>query len=362
MSNNRLVYFDGEKLSNLYTNSTGDVILTHSGGTDQQTLSIGMRKPDSLDAADIAGQWTLLSMISPNDISKNVIDNRLVDVFYGQDPSITRISVEIGAEGHLSIDGEVAGTFSIEGNSGTANLGPQNIPMQFNASRNVMTGRVGDDDEVELLVLVKTPSTLSTAELEGTWSLSTFLMPSVLTETYFNTASMESRQGDSDDFAGPGEILVDLFHPTSFKTQRYELQVSSSGAFTGVAPGGTMIGNADGTVTVNGEITFYPNADKSFMIGKSGDEDELEFLVMIKTSDLIITDLAERADLVSIKGSGGGLILNWNADEGLILEESSVLAPGLWGESPEGSASGSAVIETSESPKRFFRIAGKTEE
>ncbi|MFT6864516.1 MAG: hypothetical protein ACJAVK_003083 [Akkermansiaceae bacterium] len=364
VSNNRLVYYDGEDLSNLYTNSTGDVILANSGEEDQQVLSIGLRQPTSLVAADIVGGWTLLSMISPNDISKNVIDDRLVDVFFRQDPSISKIAVEIAAGGALSLDGEVSGTFSIEGNSGSAQLGPQTIAFQLNASRNVMTGRVADDDEEEILVLVKTPSTLATADLQGTWSLSTFRMPSVLSETYYNTTTMGNRQGDSDDFAGPNEILVDMFHPTSFKTQRYELQVSSSGAFTGVDSGGTMTGNPDGTVTVDvdGDLTFYPNADKNFMIGQTAGEDDLEFLVMIKTSDSIITDLEEKADLVSIKRPGSGLVLNWNAGEGLILEESSALDPALWVESPEGSANGSALIETSSAPRRFFRIAEKIEE
>lgn len=364
VSNNRLVYDDGEALSNLYTNSTGDVFLATSGTDDQQILSIGLRQPDSLVTGDLVGGWTLLSMISPNDISKNIVNNRLVDVFYGQDPSINKIDAEITAGGALSLNGTVAGTFSIVGNSGSAQLGPQNISFELNASRNVMTGRVGDDDEEELIVLVKTPSTLSTAELQGTWSLSTFRMPSVLTETYLNPTTMETRQGSSDDFAGPGEILVDVFHPGSFNTERYELQVSSSGTFTGVDSGGTMTGNPDGTVTVNvdGDLTFFPNADKTFMIGQTGGEDDLEFLVMIKTSDSIITDLDERADLVSLKRPGGGLVINWNAGKDLILEESNSLAPDLWEESAEGSTNGSAVIEATTAPKRFFRIARKIDE
>jgi hypothetical protein len=365
ISNNRLVYRDEDGLENLYTNTVGDLILTNSGEDDLQSISIALKKPETLSAAEVAGDWTLISVISPTDITKTDFEGQIVDAYFETDPSITTSSVTINAGGTLLIDGGEAGTFSIEGTTGTAQLGPQSIPFQFNASKNVMTARTGDDNEEEFLILVKTPSSLSTSDLAGTWRLSTFRMPTVLFETYLDEESGTTRQAESDDFAGDGEILVDFFHPNFFETKKYEVQVSPGGTFTGVGAGGAMTANADGSVTVDvGEaISFYPNAGKDFMIGRLAGSDDMEFLVMVKTSDGVITDLDERAGLATFPAvAGGSLLLNWNADEGLVLEESSELDPGLWVESPANKAGGTAVIDPSEATKRFFRIAEKPEE
>ena len=357
ISRNRLLYSDGEDLVNLYTNTAGDIILTNSEDDDQQSVTMILKKPDAISLAELAGNWTLISFITPKDISKNTSGGRVSDVFFGADAQTQTYSVTMDASGNLT--GAFPGTVTTGTDSITVDLGPQQIIFKVNASKDFMTARIADDDEEELLVLLKNPSAVNTSDLAGTWSISTLRIPTTLTETYYNDSSMSVRFADSDQMPGANETLVDVFHPDSFTSKRYQLAVDNSGAFTGIDSGGTLTPQAGGVVLFNidGDLPLNINAGKTLMIGTTGDDDELELIVAIKTSGEVVEDLEERAELVTLREPSGKLILNWNAEAGTILEEASSLSPDDWGVSPASSSSGSAVIDPEEALRKFFRIA-----
>lgn len=360
ISNNRILYADGTDLTTVYANTTGDLLVAAGRDIDQQELSICLKRPASLLTSELAGTWHLVSRSIPKDLSKNINGNSLTDVWYSGD--IQLLSGEITGVASGAFTGLFSGTLTATG-PGTANVvtGADTIPFDVNASKDVMATTRTDDDEAELILLVRRPATLATSELQGIWRLHLFQLPSSLTESWFNTVTLQSRQADSDGTAQANEILSDLFHTDTFQLNRFTVTVDASGNLAGFPEGGTLTANPNQTVAFSGGDTFHINASKTLMIGGFTDPDSHTLAVMVKTSGPLPPGSGSGSDfdLNVTRTPDGKLVFNWNGVTNASLEELTGTDPEVWSEVTETSGTDAHLIDPSTDgfDLRLFRIA-----
>ena len=356
LSSNRLVFSDSSELITLYSAVSGDVLLSSGREVDEQWQTLCLRRPTSYATADANGTWALISMVNPRNISKNFLDGRLVDTFFVGVHDLFVGELIVAANGTFSgsFDGTITG--SPTGDM-TLTTPDESIPFKINASKNILATTRGNADEQEIILLAKKPASLATAELAGSWRISAIMIPTRLTENFYNVVTETTRQADSGGIAQTNEILVDIFHPERFEVNRLQLMVEASGSFTGTAPG-TLTANANRSVNlaIDGEnITLHPNADKSVMIGAKTNPLTHELIIAVKTSEIVPTTFEEIADFKTLPAEDGKLVFSWNSANNIRLEDSGSLDG--WGEVTEAAGSDSLTVDTAVGGSRFYRVA-----
>jgi len=360
---NRVVYVEDGEVANVYANATGDLLVTGEQGGDQMSLAVCLKKPETMTGADLAGNWRLLSMGNPHNVTKTFVSGKLADTFYEHDPFLVTGPLTLDAEGNIS--GFATGTYEITGpGTAVARLPGQVFEIKVNASASVFTSTLdgGGEGEQEILLFVKEPESLAVVDLAGGWSVSSFKLPTILMEVFFDTVTAGVREVESDEAAGPNEVLVDVFHPDAFVARHFELQADASGSITGLGAGASFSVTGPNSVelSINGDNpVLYPNADKTVMISGITDSDENEILVFVKKGGTVASSFDERAELEIAQGDGESLILNWNAAEGTCLEGSNDLTSADWTRVPMPSNLGSYLVTPEESSFRFYRVAEK---
>lgn len=354
ISGSRIFYTDGEELSTVFSNTAADILLTSSRNVDRQGQTLCLKRPGSLATSELAGDWFLVSMINPADISTNVFEGRLVDTYFAAESRVVSGDIRILANGFFN--GLFSGTISATGpGAATVSTGGDSIPFKFNASKNLGIATPDNEDEQEIVVLVRKPDSLATADLAGTWRISAIQLPTSLTETYYNVETMGSRQLDSSEVAGTNEVLVDVFHKDRFELNRLQILVDDSGTFTGSVNGSLVAAGDSVSVTVEGDnVTLHPNADKTFMVGINTFEDSHELIYCVKTSEGRAADFEEEADLKLIRAESA-LIFSWNSGENLVLQEAGSLTG--WSTVEEANGTDAYAVDPSEGGSRFFRLA-----
>lgn len=363
ISESRIIFNDGSDRATLYPNLTGEILLASNRDSEQQNQGLALKRPTDLTQADLSGSWFLVSMITPRDLSTNIGDGRLSDVFFRADHSL--VTGEVSMDGGGNFSGLFSGTITGTPNGDLTVASDGNtISAQTNASKNVVLATVGDEEEQEVVVLVRKAEELALADLAGTWRISSIRVPSSLTESFYNELTDESRQADSSGSAQAGEALVDLFHSGSFGLNRLQVAVDPTGGVSGTVTGNFTL-NGDRSVSFSdpspGEpsVTFFPNADKTFMVGSVNDDDENELIYCLKISDSIPASPAAAADLQSIPEEGK-LVLSWNSTSGLQLEESPTLAN--WKEVDGTSGQDFYEVDPLQASSRFFRLSERPED
>ncbi len=356
ISSNRILYSDGTEAVTVYSNTTGDLLLASSRDDDQQDQTLCLKRPSDLDATDLDGDWALIALTCPDDLSRVQAEGRLADVYFSGESTLATGDITMDGAGNFSgiFSGTISGTPT---GDVTVVTGGGSIPFRMNESKNVAASTPGDDDEQEFNLLIRKPSSLATSDLAGTWRVSILRLPTTLTESFYNIDTTAGRQADSAGTAGPNEVLVDIFHADFFELERLEVELDSSGSFTGTRSG-TFTANPDRSVTLSSGgdlVTFFPNADKTLMAGAVDHPDSHELVICIKTADTIGRTAAAAADLRMLR-SGGKLILSWNGTSGLLLEESDGLAG--WTTIENSSGTDSHVSDpATDGSRRFFRLA-----
>ena len=78
-------------------------------------------------------------------------------------------------------------------------------------------------------------------------------------------------------------------------------------------------------------------------------------IILAKTADTLPSSPGSSADLSGFTTAGGDLQLFWNGSSGHVLEESTTLGGGSWGEVPETTGANSYSVTPSGGSK-FFRV------
>ncbi|MGJ8645183.1 MAG: hypothetical protein ACSHX9_17405 [Luteolibacter sp.] len=355
LSANRILYSDGTELTTVYSSITAEVLIASGREIESQEQNLCLKRPTTFNDADLGGTWAIIAMTNPRDLSKTSAGGRLTDVFFTG--SAEFVSGEIVMDGVGGFTGVFDGTISGTANGDiTVTTAEGSIPFKINASKNFLTATQGDTDEQDYIILTKNPSTLTTAELAGTWRITALQLPTTLTEFFFNTVTETTRQADSSGSAMTNEILIDLSHTDKSELTRLQLMADSAGNITG-SETGTLVANGDKSVsvTLDGELfTMHPNADKTVMIGAQNFGDSHELVIAIKTSETVANTFDEMADFKTIPTSGN-LILTWNSASNLMLQDSVTLSG--WDEVEEAADTDAFEADTTGGGARFFRIS-----
>jgi len=358
ISNNRLFYSDGTEITTVYSNLTGDIMMasTRIQGDETQNQAICMKRPASLATADMAGDWYVMSMLNFRDISKNIVDGRLADTWYVATPTNFGGDITIYNDG--TFDGLFSGTSSAGATPGdfTVNVsGGDVVPFKCNASKNLACATPGDADEQEMVLLIRKPATLATADMAGTWRISAMQVPTTLTESYYNTETTGGRQAYNDDNAGLNEILVDVFHTDKFELSRFHAVVDASGTFTGSVSGSMSAVGTAMTVTVDGEeFILQPNADKTFMAGIKTYADSHELIVCVKVCEDCPNSFVEEVDLEPVR-AGDTLIFSWNSGNNIKLQAANGL--GGWTDVEAADGTDAYPVDVSGGGSAFYRVS-----
>jgi len=182
----------------------------------------------------------------------------------------------------------------------------------------------------EMILAVKLPSTLTVAEAQGIWRWQALSVPKFLKEVYYHTIDENTRtSGDSTDFSGDNEILVDLFWPDRPNSQNGLVSIDSSGMVEGTGEGTLNLNGlsyiytpADPNVT---PVTMYPNATGDVIIGTGFDDDELDLFVMVKIRDEPASDFDDLVNLQVVLENNSAS-LSWNEASKFCLSASSGLS------------------------------------
>lgn len=350
LSRNRLLYRGVDVLTTVFANPAGDILVESKREEDLQDLNIALKKPESLTLAELAGTWNLISLIQPDDLTTF---GNLGDVIFQGESSVTKGQVQLNANGTFS--GLFSGTLAIDGTNLLVSAGSDPITFRVNAGKNLAIATLEQDDEAEIVLLVRKPDALTTAQLAGNWRFNRMSIPSSLTEVFFNTVTEESREADSSGMAGDNEILVDLFHRDRFELERGNLRVQPNGSVAdsavtsmAVGPDQTAIVNADGET-----FEFFINSDFSILVGAFTDPDSQALIVLLKSEEEAAASNEAALDLLPIQ-AGGSFLLSWAGSTETRLE----FATDGGGFAEIGSTLGQDAIEidTATFPRAIFRL------
>ncbi len=125
------------EFTTLYSNTTGEILLVSDRDADQQEQTLCLKRPTDLTNADLTGDWTLITMTNPDDLSKNTDGfGRISDVWFPGDTSLTAGGITVDGSGNFTgiFDGSISGTptgdVTVVSDGGS-------IPFKTNASKNV---------------------------------------------------------------------------------------------------------------------------------------------------------------------------------------------------------------------------------
>lgn len=355
ISGNRLFYSDGVDETTVFCNTSGDIMLTSSRDVDQQDQTICLKRPASLTTSQLEGQWRVFSMINRANIQKTFFSGSLVDTFYAADASNVAGDITIQNDGTFTglFNGTVVASATTPGDL-TVTVDGNEIAFKCNASVNLCVATTGDANEQEIILLVRKPATLATADLAGTWRISAMVLPTTLTETWYKGSTDTYRQADNSGFGNEGEVLVDVFHPDPFELLRLHALVDATGAFTGSVTGSlAVVGGETVSVTVDGEtFSLQPNADKTFMAGIRQYPNSHELIYMVKVCANCAPDFESEVDMQPV-AAGERIIFSWNNGSNLSLRSSSSLGGGWTAVEGSEGADTHAVVP---SGARFFQV------
>ncbi|MGA0899799.1 MAG: hypothetical protein ACO3SO_05290 [Luteolibacter sp.] len=360
VSMNRIFYTDGAEETTVFSNMTGDTMLTSSRNADLQDQTFLLKRPDALVAtSQLEGDWTVLSMINRADIQKNIDSGtgRLADTWYVAEPSNAAGDVTIANDGSFTglFDGTVATSGTTPGDM-TVTVDAESIPFKHNASGTLAIGTPGDADEQEIVLLMRKPATLALADMAGTWRISAMTIPTTLTEGYTQTESpFAGSSADNSQSAPPGYILTDIYHTDPFELGRFQVLVDATGGFTGSVTGSMVLNGDDAvSVTVDGEtFPLYVNSDKTIMAGIRTYADSHELIFGLKYCDNCATSFEGEVDMQPVVDeSTGRIIYSWNNGDNIQLQSSTTL--GGWS-AVEG-AGGADTHAVTPTGTRFFQV------
>ncbi len=350
VSGNRITYTDAGEAGTVFANVSRDVLFERSRNDEEQSLTLCLKKPQTVTAADLAGTWHLVAFSTPADLTRN-IGERLLDTYFTNEFDQVTGTITVGANGQFT------GTFdgSLQPGSGTGVTltvtGDDPLAFSINASRTVMVRAENGTEERDFVVMVKQPAAATVADIAGSWRFAALDVPTTLTETYYNPGTDTSRQATNDSFAQVGEFLVDVFHEAPFVLRTRNVAVPASGG-SGISagPGGAV------TLPGFGGVTLRCNADHSVMIGGVTDGTSQAIIVGVKDSAVQEQTFAQRVDFSAFGTNGelpGLFFLNWNAAAGLVLEGSVDMRQ--WEAIPDA-VGDSYRVDPASSPYRYFRV------
>ena len=306
----------------------------NNNGLPQNSLNIGARAPQSASGSDIAGNWAMVMMDTPEQLVQVTSTNgALVDLLGESGSSISGNpigqlgtgSMTINSNGTLSGTAQDAFTGSyIIGTNGQLEVAINSrdnftMPAFLNRSKDVMFALHRDDtnNAQQIILMVKTPASASVSDLRGLWQVTTFSVPgqiilnrninneitSIAVSGGFNQSQSSYYAAGSDGFVS-GSIE----------------NVPTIGAL-GIGVGGSATVTFTNTLGQTQSHTGYLNASKNCIIVAETDGDTVGITVVTRAPDW---PGSQNVGLQTFPGYG----IVWAGDTNTVLQSSSGLNGG----------------------------------
>lgn len=336
------VYPSGSAPVSLRINSSQDTFIGASMDNSdvlKNDLSTLVRAPQSLNGSDLAGNWSLVMFDAPQQLIELTATNGALTDLLGMGSNsvfgstFVRIgsgSMTINSGGTLSGttgDGPFSGSYTV-GNNGeidiTISAGDAfTMPAFVNNSKDVMFALHQDsaNNQNEVALIVKNPSTVAPADLKGLWQVTTYSAPSQITSVV-----------DTNGY------ITNIETVGSFKLMQSAWYVAGydgfvSGSIEGLPTIGAFSATDNGAATITftnslGETqthTGYLNAGKNCIVLAENDGDSISLSVVTRAPAW--PGASQNVGLQSFGVSG----LVWAADTNTVLQSSSSLNNG-WGD------------------------------
>ncbi len=351
---------NGDSIS-FRVNVAQDVMIAASKSPAPQTsheLNFLVKAPTSVLPADVAGTWSLSIFDTPAEIMQTLGGpfNVVKQVSPTGGYSSTTGTMTLNTDGSLSglADNAFTGTWSYEGGGRVATVIDGVFPLTFyiNASKDAMVNvneqSTAQDNFQEVIVMLKIPTSVTAAELAGSWKVNQLGTPSNLSAQY-------NLNGD----------LIALDGKDNFDTAQESLVFGNDGHLTGQIPNaatGTFASGANGiinlTISQTGEplqnIAFRINAAKNTMISTLSSAGTQELLILTKAPNLPgFVDFGMQYNF-----NAGAMTFQWAASTGRILQYSTNLIQ--WFDLTATSGAHSYSASTIGQPPTFFRLIEPT--
>jgi hypothetical protein len=122
------------------------------------------------------------------------------------------------------------------------------------------------------------------SDYQGNWKLLSYQTPSRWVETYLNPNTQATRtSADQNGFAGPNELLVDIYYPADDETLTADVTIATGGAISGDFSGSSQAVNGRLVTSVASEsFTFFPALGAGLIVGIDHEQDAQQINVFVK--------------------------------------------------------------------------------
>lgn len=267
----------------------------------------------AVELAELAGTWSLNALETPARLRETFYKPALTDEYevttpesirdgahanetagfnehvvnvYFPDPFLVETSsFQIAIDGSLS-GSETGNITQINGNRLTVEDDGETFTVYANAAGDILKQSSADANVQGLVILLKQPESLTTSELEGTWSIVSFAAPEdILVDIALAPIKVQ-------DFYVDINRVVDTSFAGDFAIFDGTIEINSLGEMTGDVEGSaTAFG--PGTVSVDvGDLvlSFVINASKNTMIATLTQDDEVEYIMLVKKPSALTTN------------------------------------------------------------------------
>ena len=300
----------------------------------QNTLNLGARAPQSVSGSDIAGNWAMVMMDTPEQLIKVTSTNgALVDLLGENGSSISGNGIAQIGTGSMTVNsnGTLSGTahdaftgsYTIGTNGQlnvTINSGDNfTMPAFLNSSKDVMFALHVDDtnNSQQIIVMVKTPASTSMSDLKGLWQVTTYSAPGliILNRNANNDITSISVSGGFNQSQSSSYAEG----PDGFVSGSLE-NVPTIGALT-VGSGGSATVTFTNALGQAQSHAGYLNASKNCIVVAENDGDTIGISVVTRAPDW---PGAQNVGLQTFPGSG----IVWAGDTNAVLQSSGSLGGG----------------------------------
>jgi hypothetical protein len=345
-----------------------------------QDLFLGVRAPDTLQTAELAGVWNTTLFRTPAKLVKtfyntNTMTTRIganndvarthefwKDVYFEEPWSLDNLALTFTANGAIS--GPVTGTAAPQPDrSVILNVDGDSVFCSVNNSKDVMVFSGISSGSQELGVMVKAPDSLAVADLAGTWRVAGYRSPNKLVKNYWNRTTSSSRTVTSHNgTATTDEVLVDVYFRDVAEVEHGFLQITLGGAVSGLSAGAITVGGSGGvTFSENGVgdlLNGRINASKTLIVFSEVKADTQLLLLLLKVSAASPNLETLRQTQQRVLQQADELKVFWVPDSNLELQQATKL--GSWTSLPDTRGTGQGTVSTRGLSGQFFRIVQPT--
>jgi len=321
-----------------FINASQDTLVGLGSPDGNQEIDLLVKAPATFSTNDLVGTWNLMTFATPNSLIQvfmpttngsaitDLIGSDSNSVDYSSFSQINSGTMTFSNNGTLvgMLQGEFTGTFN-PGANGVATLEIQAEETLYltgfiNVSKDVLLSLNVSQNRQELIMLTKPPVTMTTADLQGIWKVTSFSVPTEISLTR-----------NSSNF------VTDVTVIDGFGMHQQGSFVSGHDGFLtamidGIPNIGAVTLGSNGALTVNLTNTFgevqshsgHVNASKDTIMLVENDGDNRTFTVVTRAPKLPGATTQDFGMLLF------GNMLYWASDTNRVLQTTGSLNSGSW--------------------------------